>query len=238
MEKPFDIVGLRFGSIVAEECIGIIRNEKSGKGRNHYRCKCDCGNEKIVSRRDLLTGHVKTCGRCKEQRIVKENDYYRCFTKNGKSFIFDKEDLPLVKNHMWWVSADDGYAMTWLNGSSIRLTRLQYDLNEGDIVDHIDGNRCNNRRSNQRIVSKRENNWNRGMRSNNTTGYVGIYRHKKNKNYVASIVHDGIKTHIGCFDTPEKAARAYDEAARYFFGQFACVNFPREGEQCCLRNQI
>lgn len=42
---------------------------------------------------------------------------------------------------------------------------------------------------------------------------------------------------LGYYHNPEEAAGAYDEAARFYFCEFACVNFPRPGEQCCRRNQ-
>ena len=44
---------------------------------------------------------------------------------------------------------------------------------------------------------------------------------------------DGVRESLGHYDTPEDAARAYDEAARFYFGKFACVNFPHPGEQGC-----
>ena len=42
--------------------------------------------------------------------------------------------------------------------------------------------------------------------------------------------------HLGCFNNAESAARAYDDAARFYFGEYACLNFPTKNEQSCFRN--
>lgn len=234
LKDPNNIVGQIFGSLTVKEYVGLV---KAGNRKvSGYRCSCTCGGEKIVPRSYLLGGRTKTCGKCREQKVVKENGYYRCITPSGKSFIFDEIDLPLVKSHNWWISSDDGYAMTWIDNRNVRFTRLQHVLSKNQMIDHIDGDRCNNRRSNERVVTKLQNNWNKGMRRNNTQGYVGIYYHRKNKNYVARIYTNRKYIHLGSYESKEEAARAYDEAARFYYGEFACVNFPREGEQCCRRN--
>lgn len=60
MAKISDLVGKRFGKLIADEYIG------HGK----YRCKCDCGNEKIVPTGKLNAGEVKSCGCLKNWNLV------------------------------------------------------------------------------------------------------------------------------------------------------------------------
>ena len=70
----------------------------------------------------------------------------------------------------------------------------------------------------------------------NSSGYKGVgYRQDRGK-YRAYISLQNRTKHLGYFQYAEEAARAYDQAARYYFGNFACLNFPSENEQGCRRN--
>jgi hypothetical protein len=60
--------------------------------------------------------------------------------------------------------------------------------------------------------------------------YRGVYWHKSNNKWLATI-RCGSKLHyVGCFDDEEEAARAYDRAARAHTGEKAQLNFPAAGE--------
>ena len=56
--KSKNLVGMRFGKLIVEELLP----ESNKFNRRQYRCKCDCGNETIVSTNSLLTGHTMSCG--------------------------------------------------------------------------------------------------------------------------------------------------------------------------------
>lgn len=66
-----DITRKRFGRLLAVEYVGVIN------GRGSWRCKCDCGSEKIISKHDLDTGRVLSCG-CYHSEHTTER-----FTKHG-----------------------------------------------------------------------------------------------------------------------------------------------------------
>jgi hypothetical protein len=65
---------------------------------------------------------------------------------------------------------------------------------------------------------------------NNTSGYNGVYWDKQNKKWRAHITYQNRKYHIGCFDDPVEAGKAYDKKALELFGEFAYLNFPHEPE--------
>lgn len=97
---------------------------------------------------------------------------------------------------------------------------LSRPLSLSEVVDHIDGNGLNNRRSNLRLASHRQNLWNQRMRKDNTAGFKGITAYGTNK-WRAQIRSNGKRLHLGTFDTPEEAHEAYCTAARELFGEFA-----------------
>lgn len=80
-------------------------------------------------------------------------------------------------------------------------------------IDHIDGNKANNAFVNLRQVSRRMNTENKRMaKRTSTTGLLGAIRHPRG--FVARIVSEGKRTHLGIFETPEAAHEAYVQAKR------------------------
>jgi hypothetical protein len=92
-------------------------------------------------------------------------------------------------------------------------------------VDHRDLDGLNNQRSNLRWATRSQQGGNQGLRSSNTSGFKGVWFNKTNRNWVAEARCEGKKVHIGVFQTPEDAARAYDRKAAELFGEFARLNF-------------
>ena len=92
-------------------------------------------------------------------------------------------------------------------------------LKKGEVVDHINHDSLDNRRSNLRVATVQQNAQNMRVRSDNTSGYKGVY--KSNEKYIAQIWIDGSHNYLGYFDTPELAHKAYCDAANEHFGEFA-----------------
>lgn len=101
-------------------------------------------------------------------------------------------------------------------------------------VDHRSRDTLDNRRENLRKATASQNGANSMARKGSSkfkgvSGSRGLWRVALRKDY---------KTiHIGRFDTEEEAARAHDEAARRLHGEFARVNFPRDGERSALHDE-
>ena len=229
-----DYIGMQFGKLTVLECVGVLEVQGETHRRTHYRCRCECGKEVIVSRHMLQGGRRTSCGDC--TRIVEHEEYNEYVCENGESFLFDKEDMPYVTSERWHMN-NNGYAVTCRNGTSEMFSRTILHLRDDQCVDHINGDRSDNRKANLRIASTQDNNHNMTIPSHNTSGYKGVSYYPPRGKYRAYIMMDGVRKHLGYFRDPKEAARAYDQAARLYFGEFACVNFPLSEEQGCRRSQ-
>lgn len=148
----------------------------------------------------------------------------------GKVAIVDECDRDLVQHHSWYAKCDNGiwYASTRVAAGMISMHRLLTDSPELE-VDHIDGDGLNNRRNNLRVCTHADNI--RNQRKHQRKGgcssrFKGVCWDKYNRKWRATIVPSGKKLYLGLFVQEEDAARAYDEAARIHYGEFARLNFP------------
>lgn len=81
-----------------------------------------------------------------------------------------------------------------------------------DQIDHIDGDALNNRIDNLREAAHSENSQNRNKQNNNKSGFMGVHWNKRADKWHAQIKHQGVRHHLGYFDTPEEAHAAYLKA--------------------------
>lgn len=156
-------------------------------------------------------------------------DYYKVTNPNSKinmEFLIDKEDLCILSNYMWYIRM--GYAYNSYFGF---LHRYIINAPKDMQVDHINGNKIDNRKSNLRLCIQKENLRNVDKRTRNTSGYKGVFCVKsrgKDKtkivSYKAYISCDNKIISLGCFNTLKQAALAYNEAAKKYHGKFARLN--------------
>lgn len=111
----------------------------------------------------------------------------------------------------------DGYVSIFMDGKRIYAHRLAIKAMTGSfppfVVDHINGNKSDNRWENLRAVSQSENMANRhGPQENSKTGLIGASPHAGG-GFVAQIIRNKKHTYIGYFKTAEEAHQAYKEAA-------------------------
>lgn len=112
-----------------------------------------------------------------------------------------------------------------------RTIRLHTFVTGWSYVDHINGDGLDNRRSNLRLSDKPTNMRNRGTQKNNTSGFKGVSWSKDKRKWQAAITVNGRSINLGRHPAPEDAARAYDDAAREYFGDFARLNFPEGADR-------
>ncbi len=121
---------------------------------------------------------------------------------------------------------------------SPELGRFIMNVSGPDEIDHRNGNPLDCQKENLRIATRLENSWNRPKQSNNTSGFKGVSSVKRRIGQITSQFRADIQVnkknwHLGQYKDAESAARAYDAAARRFFGTFARLNFPEVGEVGC-----
>jgi len=88
------------------------------------------------------------------------------------------------------------------------------------MIDHINGNRQDNRLCNLREATNSQNLCNQGKPANNTSGYKGVYYDKERDKWVSEIKVRKMKTFLGRFDSAEAASDAYNRAAIKLHGEF------------------
>jgi len=121
-----------------------------------------------------------------------------------------------------------GYLCGTLMGVHAKSHRIIWAMQTGkwpDQVDHIDGNRANNKFSNLREATREQNSKNRSSQKGSASKYLGVSRSSDRKRWSAEIHASGRKIFIGRFFSEDEAARAYDAAARIHHREFANLNF-------------
>ena len=125
-----------------------------------------------------------------------------------------------------------GYRRLSLNKQYYRAHQVAWFLHYGEWppddqeVDHINGIPDDNRICNLRLAPHHLNSKSHRSIGAAGTSFKGIS--KKRRHWEAAIGFKGYRHYLGCFDSPEAAARAYDAAAREKFGEYATFNFPEE----------
>lgn len=122
----------------------------------------------------------------------------------------------------------NGYRQIWFRGRQCMEHRVAWFLHYGEWpknhVDHINGNRSDNRIVNLRLATNAENLRNRSKPKNNVSGFKGVSWIERYQKWQATIKFDGKNKFLGRFDTREDAADAYNQAALKHHGDFAKVD--------------
>jgi hypothetical protein len=155
--------------------------------------------------------------------------------------MISPEDAPLVMGRGWYVLRRPAplayYAMSGhsRDGTLVMLHQLITGYPQ---TDHASSNGLDNRRENLRPATTSQNHANQRLQCNNTSGWVGVSWHTRDKKWESRIKVSGQTKHLGLFTNPDDAARARDVAAHKYFGDFARDNFPLPGERALDGNVV
>lgn len=144
--------------------------------------------------------------------------------------IVDKRNAKL--DQYKWYKDDDGYAVTSVKNNVGIYKRHkmhnmvfgQKKIKAGYTVDHISRDRADNRKSNLRLANASQNQQNKGIQKNNSTGYKGVYFCKHSQRFIVAIGFKGKQTKYGKYKLVEDAAKRYNEVALKLHGEFAYQN--------------
>jgi len=145
-------------------------------------------------------------------------------------FIIDNDDYDLVKDYIWMTTSKGGYIRGYKRGMCYKyvfLHRLIMNvLDSKDIViDHINRNPLDNRKSNLRKCTKSQNKKNRTSSGKSKYLGVSVINTKQGIFYTAQISIDKKQTYLGRFKNEKEAALCYDNAAIIYHKEFANLNF-------------
>ena len=156
----------------------------------------------------------------------------------------EARDFHEVSQHIWWVKDNDGTfkAVRFLPGGNcglpVYMHRQIMEAKKGEIIDHSDRDGLNNLRSNLRAATKSQNNMNRSGQRGTSSKYKGVSWFRATKDWRAMIHIEGKCHFLGHFESEIEAAKAYDEAARKYHGDFAYLNFSDDSTPLTRRARI
>lgn len=141
----------------------------------------------------------------------------------GEFALVDDADYPLVSQYKWFANRTRRwYVSAVVDGRQVYLHRFLMNPPVGMVIDHIDGDGLNNTRANIRICTDTQNKQNRIKTAKGKSPYKGVFPVKNR--WQAFLQSNGERVNLGCFSTPEEAARAYNQGAIREFGEFARLN--------------
>lgn len=143
--------------------------------------------------------------------------------------IIDKEDLIHINKYTWHLKYDkkiDGfYISSQYKNKHLILSRIILNLTDPKIkADHINHNTLDNRKINLRKCNNSQNNCNKFLTSDNKSGYKGVSWRLDCKKWRSTIYKNNKCIHLGYFKNKIDAAKAYNEAAIKYHGEFAYLN--------------
>ena len=208
---------------------------KNGTRVAMWRCECQCEehNQIVVNGWSIRNGTTKSCGCFHKELPSKKFKKYNRYDLSGEygigwtsntnqEFYFDLEDYDKIKDYCWSENVlPSGYHILHTripeSGKYVRM-HCVLGYKRGD---HIDRNPLNNRKSNLRHATHRQNSCNRSKSSRNTSGITGVYWDNTINKWAAVIYPNGKKLWLGSFADKDDAIKTRLQAEADYYGEFA-----------------
>lgn len=143
--------------------------------------------------------------------------------KSKTSIKIDVEDVSILEGRSIWLSSH-GYARTYSKGKEEYLHRLIMNPPSNKVVDHINGNKLDNRKINLRICKQSHNCLNKKIRTDNRTGVTGVWWRKERRNYAVQITVNKKRKCLGHFKDKFEAFCVRISAEKKYHGEYAATN--------------
>lgn len=197
-----------------------------------WNCQCDCGNSCVAAGIYIRFGSILSCGcladEARIQNGLKQKEYNEYitlddvivgFTNKGEQFQFSPCDYDLLKKYCWHIDAK-GYVVSKEQDTGVKVKMHKLIIGEvGDnVIDHKNRDKTDNTRSNLRIVTKQENNYNHSIAKNNKSGIIGVIWHKRDCVWESYINVNNLRIYLGRFTNIEDATRERLKAELKYFG--------------------
>jgi hypothetical protein len=216
-------------------------NAKFNFRNNHHICEAEnCTSDAITKFQGYWVcqkhkSQLKQNGEFLHRTIYDKNDieikdgyaYISLYNKKCEKIaetIIDIHNIEDVKDYKWYLRPDGYVATNNYHGIYMYLHSLICNKNDKHYVDHKDRNKLNNIEENLREADGSENQMNKGIRTDNTSGKVGVHWAKDKECWCAMICIRGNHINLGYFDTFDKAVDCRIKAEHKYFQEFRATN--------------
>lgn len=222
-------VGLKNKKVLVGKTINgwrVKREVSHENGIYTYECECvNCGTTSRKKAGAISASRTDRCINCKPNYHFAIKGAKAIGTlSDGTRFTIDKCMIDTVQAEYWRVHKDGYLIRSDRKKKNVPMHRWMLGITDPRIiVDHINRNRLDCRKSNLRIVTPRQNSCNQGMFTTNKTGYKGVYYANGAQRYEVKIGYYGRRIRLGSARNEAeliRLAQIYNIAASYLFGEY------------------
>ncbi len=243
--KADTLIGKKFGYLTV-----LGAPHVQGKHNPKVRCKCSCGKEWDTDMGSVLNGRTKSCGCYNRSLTRKSHEVIRQLPKldqNAARALLDydpstglfrwksKPEWAFVSERAYMLGRDKytgkvagrnvkgEYSSIFVLGKQIRSHKLAFLWVTGSIpkcVDHINGEKSDNRWANLREATRAQNSANMSLTKRNKSGIKGLWYSSSSKKWRIAVRHDGV-TVSKAFSSKREASIALRKIREDLHGEFS-----------------